>query len=95
MGEVPETAKLQLGNLQVKRLIAIIDSMTPRERRKPDTIRGSHKRRIAAGSGTQVQDVNRLLKQFTQPERMMKQFRKGGMQRMLRGFKGKFPGLPG
>jgi signal recognition particle subunit SRP54 len=68
--------------------------MTPAERRKPDIIRGSRKRRIATGSGTQVQDVNRLLKQFTEMQSMMKRFGKGGMQKMLRGLKGRLPGMP-
>jgi signal recognition particle subunit SRP54 len=95
MGEVPDAAKAQLGDKQVTRLVAIINSMTPQERRFPDIIRGSRKRRIAAGSGTQVQDVNRLLKQFDQMQKMMKRMGKGGMQRMLQGIKGRFPGMPG
>lgn len=94
MSEIPDAAKSQLNDREIGRLIAIINSMTPRERRDPDVLRGSHKRRIAAGSGTQVQEVNRLLKQFMQTQRMMKQLGKGGMQRMLRGFKGKFPSFP-
>jgi len=66
--------------------------MTPQERRKPDILNGSRKRRIAAGSGTQVQDVNRLLKQFDQIQRMMKQMRKGGgIQRLMQQFKGRIP----
>jgi signal recognition particle subunit SRP54 len=95
MGEVPDAAKAQLGDRQVARLVAIINSMTPQERRFPDIIRGSRKRRIAAGSGTQVQDVNRLLKQFDQMQKMMKRMGKGGLQRMLQGVKGRFPGMPG
>ncbi|MHB8534908.1 MAG: signal recognition particle protein [Sulfuricaulis sp.] len=95
MGQVPDAAKAQLGDKQVTQLVAIINSMTPQERRFPDTIRGSRKRRIAAGSGTQVQDVNRLLKQFDQMQKMMKRMGKGGMQRMLQGVKGRFPGFPG
>ncbi len=95
MGEVPDAAKAQLGDKQVKQLVAIINSMTPHERRFPDIIRGSRKRRIAAGSGTQVQDVNRLLKQFDQMQKMMKRMGKGGLQRMLRDVKGRLPGLPG
>jgi signal recognition particle subunit SRP54 len=78
----------------MRRLVAIINSMTPDERRKPDIIRGSRKRRIAAGSGTQVQDVNRLLKQFGEMQVMMKRMGKGGMQKMLRGLKGRLPGMP-
>ena len=94
-GEVSEAAKSQLGDRQVRRTVAIINSMTPQERRFPDTIRGSRKRRIAAGSGTQVQDVNRLLKQFDQMQKMMKRMGKGGLQRMLRDVKGRLPGMPG
>jgi signal recognition particle subunit SRP54 len=95
MGAVPEAAKAQLGDKQVKLMVAIINSMTAHERRFPDIIRGSRKRRIAAGSGTQVQDVNRLLKQFDQMQKMMKRMGKGGLQRMLRDVKGRLPGLPG
>jgi signal recognition particle subunit SRP54 len=58
--------------------------MTPGERRKPEVINGSRKRRIAVGSGLQVQEVNRLLKQHKQMQKMMKQFRKGGMKKMMR-----------
>jgi signal recognition particle subunit SRP54 len=76
-------------------MMAIINSMTPQERSFPGVIKGSRRRRIAAGSGTQVQDVNRLLKQFTQMQKMMKKMSKGGMARMMRGMKGKMPqGFP-
>ena len=91
---LPAAAREQANDAQVIRWVAIINSMTPQERQKPDVIRGSRKRRIAAGSGTQVQDVNRLLKQFVEMERMMKQFRKGGMQRLLAGVRGRIPGPP-
>ncbi|MCR4345594.1 MAG: signal recognition particle protein [Sulfuricaulis sp.] len=94
-GEVSEAAKSQLGDRQVSRLVAIINSMTPQERNHPDAIRGSRKRRIAAGSGTQVQDVNRLLKQFDQMQKVMKRMGKGGLQKMLRDVKGRLPGMPG
>ncbi len=70
---------------------AIINSMTLRERQRPDIIKGSRKRRIAAGSGTEVQEVNRLLKQFTQMQKMMKKFKKGGMAKMMRAMKGRMP----
>lgn len=82
---------------QMKRMVAIIDSMTPEERRKPDLINGSRKRRVALGSGTQIQDVNRLLKQYKGMQKMMKKVgKKGGMQAMMRGMKGKMPpgGMP-
>lgn len=95
VSEVSDAAKAQLGDRQVQRLVAIINSMTPQERCFPDVIRGSRKRRIAAGSGTQVQDVNRMLKQFDQMQKMMKRMGKGGLQRMLREVKGRFPGIPG
>jgi signal recognition particle subunit SRP54 len=95
VGELPAGARDQVNDTQVGRLVAIINSMTPGERRIPDVIRGSRKRRIASGSGTQVQDVNRLLKQFDQMQRVMKQMRKGGgLQRMLAGMRGKLPGMP-
>ncbi len=81
---------------QMKRMVAIIDSMTPQERRRPEIINGSRKRRVAGGSGTQIQDVNRLLKQHKQMQRMMKKMgSKGGMANMMRGLKGKMPpGMP-
>ncbi|MGS0726191.1 signal recognition particle protein, partial [Shewanella sp. 0m-11] len=70
----------------------IINSMTPGERQRPDIIKGSRKRRIALGSGTQIQDVNRLLKQFTQMQKMMKKMSaKGGMKKMMRGMSGMLP----
>jgi signal recognition particle subunit SRP54 len=84
---------------QIRRLEGIINSMTPAERAKPDLIKASRKRRIAAGSGVPVQEVNRLLNQFEQMQAMMKQMKKGGLAKMLRGLggaKGNFglPGLP-
>lgn len=95
MGKVPDAVKNQVNDKQMKRLEAIINSMTPQERRFPQLIKGSRKRRIAMGSGTQVQDVNRLLKQFTQMQKMMKKFSKGGMNKMMRGLKGRLPpGMP-
>jgi signal recognition particle subunit SRP54 len=72
----------------LRRQMAIIDSMTPGERRFPKVINGSRKRRIATGSGQQIQDVNRLLKQHLQMEKMMKKMSKGGMKKMLRGLPG-------
>jgi signal recognition particle subunit SRP54 len=85
----------QMDDSQFKRIVAIINSMTPHERKMPAVIKASRKRRIAVGSGTQVQDVNRLLKQFTQMQKMMKRMRrKGGMQQMMAGMKGRMPGMP-
>jgi len=95
MGKVPEAAKAQVNDSEFRRMAAIIDSMTPHERHHPALIKGSRKRRIAQGSGTQVQEVNRLLKQFTQMQKMMKKMKKGGMAKMMRGLKGRMPpGMP-
>ncbi|MCH1918416.1 signal recognition particle protein [Shewanella sp. A3A] len=93
LGKLPPDAMAQLqGGKMTGQLEAIINSMTPKERRNPDLIKGSRKRRIAAGSGTQIQDVNRLLKQFTQMQKMMKKMSsKGGMSKMMRGLGGMMP----
>ena len=85
---------------ELGKLEALINSMTPKERRKPDIINGSRKRRIAAGAGLQVPDLNRLLKQHKQMQKMMKKAgKKGGMQKMMRGMSGMMggggPGGPG
>jgi signal recognition particle subunit SRP54 len=76
----------------VRRIEGIINSMTPVERVKPELIKASRKRRIAMGAGVQVQEVNRLLNQFEQTQKMMKQFSKGGMAKLMRGMKGMMPG---
>jgi signal recognition particle subunit SRP54 len=76
----------------LKRTEGIINSMTPLERRKPELIKAARKRRIAAGAGVQVQEVNRLLTQFEQMQKMMKMMRSGNLGRMLRGMKGMLPG---
>ena len=77
----------------IGRIEAIINSMTPLERAKPEILKASRKRRIAAGAGVTVQEVNRLLNQFEQTQKVMKQFSKGGMQKMMRGMKGMLPGM--
>lgn len=77
----------------VRRIEGIINSMTPAERSKPELIKASRKRRIATGAGVQVQEVNRLLNQFEQTQKMMKQFSKGGVAKMMRGMKGMLPGM--
>jgi signal recognition particle subunit SRP54 len=74
------------------RIEGIINSMTPAERAKPELIKASRKRRIAAGAGVPVQEVNRLLKQFDEMQKMMKQMQKGGLARMMRAMKGFVPG---
>lgn len=88
MGQLPQ-AMNQVNEKVLAQTVAIINAMTPRERRIPKIIVGSRKKRIALGSGTQIQDVNRLLKQFEQMQKMMKKFTKpGGMKQMMRGLKG-------
>jgi signal recognition particle subunit SRP54 len=77
----------------IRRIEGIINSMTALERSKPELIKASRKRRIATGAGVQVQEVNRLLNQFEQTQKMMKQFSKGGMAKMMRGMKGMMPGM--
>ncbi len=93
MGQIPDAAKNKIMNdKSTIQMEAIINSMTPKERSHPDLIKGSRKRRIAAGSGTEIQDVNRLLKQFKQMQKMMKKMSgKGGMMKMMRGMKGMMP----
>ncbi|MES2552129.1 MAG: signal recognition particle protein [Pseudomonadota bacterium] len=81
------------GDKAIRRIEGIINSMTPLERRKPELIKATRKRRIAIGSGVQVQEVNRLLNQFEEAQKMMKMFSKGGMAKMMRSMQGKFPGL--
>jgi signal recognition particle subunit SRP54 len=84
------------GDREVRRQIAIINSMTPRERRSPGIIDGSRRRRIAKGSGVQVQDVNRLLKQFMEMQRVMKSMKGGRLRQLMSAFKGGLPpGFPG
>ena len=97
MSGVNAQAREQLADgKQLGRVEAIINSMTAKERRFPDLINGSRKRRIAAGSGVQIQDVNRLLKQFEQSQKMMKKLgRPGGMKKMMRGMGNMRGGFPG
>lgn len=92
MGQMAQAAQQQVNDKSLGQMEAIISSMTPKERRYPDVINNSRKRRIASGSGTQIQDINRLLKQHKQMQKMMKKFtKKGGMMNMMRGMKGMMP----
>jgi signal recognition particle subunit SRP54 len=94
MSDIPDQVKNRVNDKQTISMIAIINSMTAQERRFPDVIRGSRKKRIAMGSGTKIQDINRMLKQFSQMQRMMKKFGKGGMKGMMRkmaSLKGQMP----
>jgi cell division protein FtsZ len=86
-------ANMDQAEKQVKRMEGIINSMTPQERAKPDLIKAARKRRIAAGAGVQVQEVNRMLAQFEQMQSMMKKLKGGGMMKMMRGMKGMMPGM--
>jgi signal recognition particle subunit SRP54 len=97
MKQIPTEALAQVqDNKMFKSMEAMINSMTPHERHFPEVIKASRKRRIATGSGTTVQEVNKLLKQFTQMQKMMKKFsKKGNMSRMLKQFGGQKPKIPG
>ncbi|MFB9066978.1 signal recognition particle protein [Pseudofulvimonas gallinarii] len=95
MGGMSEQIKSKVNDKEIKRMIAIIDSMTKKERRHPDLLNGSRRARVARGSGTQPADVNRLLKQYQQMEKMMGKLKGGGMKGMLRGLKGAMGGLGG
>ena len=81
------------GDKSLRQIEDIISSMTPLERRKPELIKATRKKRIAMGSGVQVQDVNRVLNQFEEMQKMMKMFSKGGLGKLMRGMAGKIPGL--
>ncbi|WP_163835084.1 signal recognition particle protein [Spartinivicinus ruber] len=106
MGQMPQLAQQKIDDKPLVQMEAIISSMTPSERANPDIINGSRKKRIAMGSGTQVQDINRLLKQHKQMQKMMKKVtKKGGLTKLMRGMGnmkgmggmmppgGKFPGM--
>ncbi|WP_153116191.1 signal recognition particle protein [Rhodocyclus tenuis] len=88
-GQMPAGA----ADKSILRIEGIINSMTPHERANPDLIKASRKRRIATGAGVQVQEVNRLLNQFEQTRKMMKQFSRGGIGKMMRSMKGMMPGM--
>jgi signal recognition particle subunit SRP54 len=88
MPGMADKIKDKVNDKEMSRMVGIINSMTPKERAFPDIIKGSRKRRIAAGCGLQVQDVNRLIKQQMQMKKMMKKMSKGGMAKMMRAMKG-------
>ena len=95
MGKISEDIKSKVNDKAVDHLEAIILSMTPKERRNPDIIKGSRKKRIAAGAGVQVQEVNQLLRQFEMTRKMMKKMGKGGMRRMAGAVRGMMGGMGG
>ncbi len=93
-GNLAQAAQGQrLDDRLLRRVEGIINAMTPQERANPAIIKASRKRRIAAGAGVQVQDVNRLLKQFEDMQKMMKSLGKGGLGKLLRGMRGRLPGM--
>ncbi|NWG39061.1 MAG: signal recognition particle protein [Hydrogenophilaceae bacterium] len=91
MGQAPQLTGNE--DKAINRVEGIINSMTKQERRQPELIKASRKRRIAAGAGVQVQEVNKLLNQFEQAQKMMKMMSKGGLGKMMRGMKGMLPGM--
>ena len=95
MGQLSQAAKNSVDDNMFIKMESMINSMTIQERRFPAVIKGSRKRRIAMGSGTDVQDVNRLLKQFLQMQKMMKRLKGGGMMKMMGQLKGLQNMLPG
>ena len=95
MGQVPESVKSQVTGKEVPRLVAIINSMTKRERRNPALLNGSRRARIAKGSGTTPAQVNQMLKQYQQMEKMMSKLSAGGMKGMMRGMRGMMGGRGG
>jgi len=94
LAEAASQVKADDQEKQIRRTEGIISSMTATERAKPELIKASRKRRIAAGAGVPVQEVNRMLKQFEQMQTMMKQMKKGGLAKMMRGL-GALKGMPG
>lgn len=91
LGQMAQQANVD--DKSINRIEGIINSMTRQERAHPELIKASRKRRIATGSGVSVQEVNRLLNQFEQTQKMMKMFNKGGMMKLMRGMKGMLPGM--
>lgn len=92
MGNLPDAVKNQVNDKSTDKMISIINSMTKKERKFPQLIKGSRKRRIAQGSGNEIQDVTRMLKQFNQMQKMMKKFSGKGMMKMMNRLAGKMPG---
>ncbi len=93
LAQAAQAQSADAGETQMRRTEGIINSMTRLERARPELIKASRKRRIATGAGVSVQEVNRLLAQFEQMQKMMKQMQKGGMQKMMRSMKGMLPGM--
>ena len=95
MGNLPDSVKSKVNDGEMNKMIAIICSMTKKERRHPDLLNGSRRARVARGSGTQPADVNRLLKQYMQMEKMMSKLSKGGSKGLMRQMRGAMKGMGG
>jgi signal recognition particle subunit SRP54 len=95
MSNIPQEMKDKVNDKELSRQIAVINSMTMKERRYPDLIKGNRKKRIADGCGQQLSDVNRILKQFMMMQKMMKRFKSGNMANMMRGIKNNVRGMGG
>jgi len=95
MSSIPQEMKDKVNDKELSRQIAVINSMTMKERRYPDLIKGNRKKRIADGCGQQLSDVNRILKQFMMMQKMMKRFKAGNMTNMMRGIKNNVRGMGG
>jgi len=95
MSSIPQEMKDKVNDKELSRQIAVINSMTMKERRYPDLIKGNRKKRIADGCGQQLSDVNRILKQFLMMQKMMKRFKAGNMTNMMRGIKNNVRGMGG
>jgi signal recognition particle subunit SRP54 len=92
MGQIPDAVKNQVTGKEVPRMIAVIGSMTKKERRNPTLLNGSRRKRIASGAGVTPADVNKLMKQYQQMEKMMGKLGRGGMKGMMRGLSGMMGG---
>jgi signal recognition particle subunit SRP54 len=93
LAQAAQAQSADMGEKQMRRIEGIVNSMTRQERAHPELMKATRKRRVAAGAGVQVQEINRLLKQFEQMRKMMKQMQKGGMAKMMRGMKAMIPGM--
>src|SRR5690606_17069734 len=95
VGQIPDHVKAQVTGKEVPHMVAIINSMTAKERRNPTLLNGSRRKRIAAGAGMNPADVNKLMKQYQQMEKMMGKMGRGGMKGMMRGLQGMMGGRGG
>jgi signal recognition particle subunit SRP54 len=95
VGALPDSVKSKVNDKEIHRMVAIINSMTKKERRHPDLLNGSRKARVARGSGMQPADVNRLLKQYMQMEKMMSKMANGGIKGLMRQLGGAMKGMSG